>query len=132
MRVFGATLAMFTLFPASIAYQDIASLLVRQPGVTERWQKQRMASAGAAARAGDDRRLIVETDFAYCRLFTIKAAPLMAAGSILPHRFGSVLVCGIEGATLFIPLVDVDGGDGGQMQAAIRENGHAGDVTALV
>lgn len=44
VRVFGATLAGAALFPASIAYQDIASLLVRQPGVTERWQKHRMTS----------------------------------------------------------------------------------------
>lgn len=44
VRVFGATLVAATLYPASAAYQDIASLLVRQPGVTERWQKHRMAS----------------------------------------------------------------------------------------
>src|SRR5438105_5853697 len=39
-------LCVFALMPTEIGYQDIASLLARQPGVAERWQK-RVASAAS-------------------------------------------------------------------------------------
>lgn len=41
---FGFALAVFTLLPSEIGYQDIAALLARQPGVTQRWQKHALAS----------------------------------------------------------------------------------------
>src|SRR6516225_7251058 len=44
---FGLALCVFSLMPNEIGYQDIASLLARQPGVAERWQK-RVFSAGAS------------------------------------------------------------------------------------
>jgi spore germination cell wall hydrolase CwlJ-like protein len=37
---FGLGLFIFSLVPNEIGYQDIASLLARQPGVAERWQKR--------------------------------------------------------------------------------------------
>jgi len=37
----------FALTPSEVGYQDIASLLARQPGVTERWQKRVVASSAA-------------------------------------------------------------------------------------
>src|SRR3978361_318292 len=37
---FGIGLCVFALMPTEIGYQDIASLLARQPGVRERWQKR--------------------------------------------------------------------------------------------
>jgi spore germination cell wall hydrolase CwlJ-like protein len=37
---FGFGLCLFALTPTEIGYQDIASLLARQPGVAERWQKR--------------------------------------------------------------------------------------------
>src|SRR6266705_1262091 len=37
---FGLGLSIFALMPNQIGYQDIASLLARQPGVAERWQKR--------------------------------------------------------------------------------------------
>src|ERR1700730_4003213 len=37
---FGLALCVFALMPNEIGYQDIASLLARQPGVGERWQKR--------------------------------------------------------------------------------------------
>jgi spore germination cell wall hydrolase CwlJ-like protein len=37
---FGLGLCLFALMPTEIGYQDIASLLARQPGVAERWQKR--------------------------------------------------------------------------------------------
>jgi spore germination cell wall hydrolase CwlJ-like protein len=37
---FGLGLCVFALMPTEIGYQDIASLLARQPGVAERWQKR--------------------------------------------------------------------------------------------
>jgi spore germination cell wall hydrolase CwlJ-like protein len=37
---FGLGLFVFSLVPNEIGYQDIASLLARQPGVAERWQKR--------------------------------------------------------------------------------------------
>ena len=37
---FGLGLCFFALIPTEIGYQDIASLLARQPGVAERWQKR--------------------------------------------------------------------------------------------
>src|ERR1700761_1070987 len=37
---FGIGLCIFALMPTEIGYQDIASLLARQPGVAERWQKR--------------------------------------------------------------------------------------------
>src|ERR1700747_1385031 len=43
---FGLGLCVFALAPREIGYQDIASLLARQPGVGERWQKR---VTGAAA-----------------------------------------------------------------------------------
>src|ERR1700761_3043167 len=44
---FGIGLCIFALMPTEIGYQDIASLLARQPGVAERWQK-RVFSAAAS------------------------------------------------------------------------------------
>jgi spore germination cell wall hydrolase CwlJ-like protein len=43
---FGLGLCFFALIPTEIGYQDIASLLARQPGVAERWQK-RVSSAAS-------------------------------------------------------------------------------------
>ena len=43
---FGLGLCIFALMPTEIGYQDIASLLARQPGVAERWQKRVFSSAG--------------------------------------------------------------------------------------
>ncbi|MGM4925994.1 cell wall hydrolase [Tardiphaga sp. 804_B3_N1_9] len=42
---FGFGLCVFALAPTESGYQDIASLLARQPGVTERWQKRVFAPA---------------------------------------------------------------------------------------
>ena len=42
---FGFGLAVFGLLPTEIGYQDIASLLARQPGVAERWHKRVSASS---------------------------------------------------------------------------------------
>src|SRR5580698_1487397 len=42
---FGLGLCVFALTPNEIGYQDIASLLARQPGVAERWQTRVFASA---------------------------------------------------------------------------------------
>src|ERR1700759_2424248 len=44
--LFGLGLCLFALAPTEVGYQDIASLLARQPGVGERWQKR---VTGAAA-----------------------------------------------------------------------------------
>lgn len=43
---FGLGLCVFALMPTEIGYQDIASLLARQPGVAERWQTRVFASPG--------------------------------------------------------------------------------------
>src|SRR3977135_3857611 len=43
---FGLGLWVFALMPTEIGYQDIASLLARQPGVAERWQKRMFSTAG--------------------------------------------------------------------------------------
>ncbi|MFC0239386.1 cell wall hydrolase [Rhodopseudomonas telluris] len=45
IAAFGLGLCAFAGMPTEIGYQDIASLLVRQPGVTERWQKRMFASS---------------------------------------------------------------------------------------
>src|ERR1700684_3190819 len=37
---FGLYLCVFALIPTEVGYQDIASLLARQPGVAERWQNR--------------------------------------------------------------------------------------------
>jgi spore germination cell wall hydrolase CwlJ-like protein len=42
---FGLGLWVFALIPTEIGYQDIASLLARQPGVAERWQKRVYSAA---------------------------------------------------------------------------------------
>src|ERR1700682_3540309 len=44
---FGLGLCVFALMPTEIGYQDIASLLARQPGVAERWQKRVFSSVGS-------------------------------------------------------------------------------------
>jgi spore germination cell wall hydrolase CwlJ-like protein len=42
---FGLGLCIFALAPTEVGYQDIASLLARQPGVAERWQKRVFSAA---------------------------------------------------------------------------------------
>src|SRR5664279_5216905 len=42
---FGLGLCVFALIPTETGYQDIASLLARQPGVAERWQKRVFSAA---------------------------------------------------------------------------------------
>jgi spore germination cell wall hydrolase CwlJ-like protein len=44
---FGIGLCIFALMPRETGYQDIASLLARQPGVAERWQKQVYSAASS-------------------------------------------------------------------------------------
>ncbi len=44
---FGLGLCVFALMPTEIGYQDIASLLARQPGVAERWQNRVFAAANS-------------------------------------------------------------------------------------
>jgi spore germination cell wall hydrolase CwlJ-like protein len=48
---FGIGLCVFALMPNEIGYQDIASLLARQPGVAERWQKRVFSAASSIAVA---------------------------------------------------------------------------------
>ena len=43
--LFGLGLCIFALTPTEVGYQDIASLLARQPGVGERWQKRMFSAA---------------------------------------------------------------------------------------
>jgi spore germination cell wall hydrolase CwlJ-like protein len=43
---FGLGLCVFALIPTEVGYQDIASLLARQPGVAERWQKRVFSAIG--------------------------------------------------------------------------------------
>jgi hypothetical protein len=42
---FGLGLCVFALIPTEVGYQDIASLLARQPGVAERWQTRVFSAA---------------------------------------------------------------------------------------
>lgn len=44
---FGIGLFIFALIPRETGYQDIGSLLARQPGVAERWQKQVFSAAAS-------------------------------------------------------------------------------------
>jgi len=44
---FGFGLCLFALMPTETGYQDIGSLLARQPGVVERWQKRAFAGASS-------------------------------------------------------------------------------------
>jgi spore germination cell wall hydrolase CwlJ-like protein len=44
---FGLGLCVFALMPTEIGYQDIASLLARQPGVAERWQNRVFSAANS-------------------------------------------------------------------------------------
>ncbi|MEH2567569.1 cell wall hydrolase [Bradyrhizobium sp. AZCC 2289] len=44
---FGLGLCVFALMPTEIGYQDIASLLARQPGVAERWQSRVFSAANS-------------------------------------------------------------------------------------
>src|SRR5216110_344762 len=44
---FGIGLCVFAWMPTEIGYQDIASLLARQPGVAERWQKRVFSAASS-------------------------------------------------------------------------------------
>src|SRR5882757_955295 len=44
---FGLGLCVFALMPTEIGYQDIASLLARQPGVAERWQRRVFSAASS-------------------------------------------------------------------------------------
>ncbi|MGA9088832.1 MAG: cell wall hydrolase [Bradyrhizobium sp.] len=44
---FGLGLCVFALTPTEVGYQDIASLLARQPGVAERWQSRVFSAASS-------------------------------------------------------------------------------------
>jgi len=44
---FGLGLCIFALVPDEIGYQDVASLLARQPGVAERWQKRTFSATSS-------------------------------------------------------------------------------------
>jgi spore germination cell wall hydrolase CwlJ-like protein len=44
---FGFGLGLFALMPTETGYQDIGSLLARQPGVAERWQKRVFSAASS-------------------------------------------------------------------------------------
>ena len=44
---FGLGLCVFVMMPTEIGYQDIASLLARQPGVAERWQRRVFSAASS-------------------------------------------------------------------------------------
>src|SRR5258708_5529268 len=44
---FGLGLCVIALIPTEVGYQDIASLLARQPGVAERWQKRAFSAASS-------------------------------------------------------------------------------------
>ncbi len=44
---FGLGLCVFALTPTEVGYQDIASLLARQPGVAERWQSRVFSAANS-------------------------------------------------------------------------------------
>src|SRR5215475_3041713 len=44
---FGFGLCVFAVMPTETGYQDIGSLLARQPGVVERWQKRAFAGASS-------------------------------------------------------------------------------------
>jgi spore germination cell wall hydrolase CwlJ-like protein len=44
---FGFGLCLFALMPTETGYQDIGSLLARQPGVAERWQKRVFSAASS-------------------------------------------------------------------------------------
>src|SRR3984957_11034937 len=46
VAAFGLGVCVFGLMPTEIGYQDIASLLARQPGVAERWQKRVFSGVG--------------------------------------------------------------------------------------
>src|SRR5947209_16329978 len=48
---FGVGLCVFALMPTEIGYQDIASLLARQSGVAERWQKRVFSAASSVQLA---------------------------------------------------------------------------------
>src|ERR1700681_3250881 len=43
--LFGLGLCVFALIPTEVGYQDIASLLARQPGVAERWPPRVFSAA---------------------------------------------------------------------------------------
>src|ERR1700726_1926586 len=45
--LFGLGLCVFALAPTEVGYQDIASLLARQPGVAERWQSRVFSAASS-------------------------------------------------------------------------------------
>ncbi len=48
---FGLGLCVFALMPTEIGYQDIASLLARQPGVAERWREPDCSPRPARSRS---------------------------------------------------------------------------------
>jgi spore germination cell wall hydrolase CwlJ-like protein len=48
---FGLGLCVFAVVPSEIGYQDIASLLARQPGVAERWQSRMFGASVSTIQA---------------------------------------------------------------------------------
>ena len=77
---FGLGLCVFALIPTEIGYQDIASLLARQPGVAERWQK-RVFSAAARSRSPPSASAVRSGRHPAARRFNWQASTIRASTS---------------------------------------------------
>ena len=95
---FGFVLCLMTVSPTEIGYQDLASLLARQPGVAERWQEYIFASSRRTLQVASfnlPRPMGTRTpESASYRLASLDASSLEgfdAAGSVSANPLGQVL-----------------------------------------
>ncbi|EGP08595.1 cell wall hydrolase SleB [Bradyrhizobiaceae bacterium SG-6C] len=92
---FGFLLCLLTVAPTEIGYQDLASLLARQPGVAERWQEYMFASSRRMLQVASfnlPRPIGTQTrDTPTYRLASLDGAGVDVTGSLGRDPLGPVL-----------------------------------------
>jgi len=92
---FGFVLCLLTVSPTEIGYQDLASLLARQPGVAERWQEFLFSSARRTLQVASfnlPRPMGTRTlETASYRLASLESQGIDVTGSISGDPLGPVL-----------------------------------------
>src|SRR5580700_482030 len=79
---FGFGLWLFALMPTETGYQDIGSLLARQPGVAERWQKRVFSAASSIQLATYSFSIPIGASTPAYRLASLDAQSTGVTGSL--------------------------------------------------
>ena len=89
---FGLGLCVFALTPTEVGYQDIASLLARQPGVAERWQKRVFSAVSTIQVATYSFGRPIGTSSPQASLYQLASFQLVSPGNRASVRFSANVV----------------------------------------